>query len=84
MLFVPTFVPFFLHWYIGVEPPLVGVAVNDTIAPAHTVVDVVATLTEGTGIGFTVIVLAELFADAHTPLVTTARYKVVEVRLVYD
>jgi hypothetical protein len=32
--FVPTFVPFFFHWYAGVVPPLVGVAVNVTFVPA--------------------------------------------------
>jgi hypothetical protein len=26
-LFEPTFVPFTFHWYTGVVPPLVGVAV---------------------------------------------------------
>ena len=29
-LLVPTFVPFTCHWYDGVVPPLVGVAVNVT------------------------------------------------------
>jgi hypothetical protein len=27
-LFVPEAVPFTYHWYIGADPPLIGVAVN--------------------------------------------------------
>ena len=34
-LFVPAFTPFTFHWYDGVVPPLVGVAVNVADAPAH-------------------------------------------------
>ena len=34
-LFVPTLVPFTFHWYPGVVPPLVGVAVNVTEVPAQ-------------------------------------------------
>ena len=30
---VPTFVPLSFHWYAGVVPPLVGVAVNVTLVP---------------------------------------------------
>jgi hypothetical protein len=35
VLLVPTFVPFAFHWYVGVEPPLVGAAVNVIGIPAH-------------------------------------------------
>jgi hypothetical protein len=35
-LFVPTFTPFNFHWYVGVVPPLVGVAVNVTEVPEQT------------------------------------------------
>ena len=30
---VPTLLPFNFHWYAGVVPPLVGVAVNVTLEP---------------------------------------------------
>ena len=33
LLFVPTFAPFTCHWYDGVVPPFVGVAVNVTDVP---------------------------------------------------
>jgi hypothetical protein len=35
VLFVPTFEPLSFHWYDGVVPPLVGVAVNVTLVPVH-------------------------------------------------
>jgi hypothetical protein len=52
-------VPFFFHTYVGAAPPLVGVAVNVILAPAHIapVGDTVAD-TLGVGIGFTVIVMS--------------------------
>ena len=31
----PTFTPLICHWYVGVAPPFVGVAVNVAEAPAH-------------------------------------------------
>jgi hypothetical protein len=34
----PAFTPFTFHWYVGEVPPLVGVAVNVTLVPAHIVV----------------------------------------------
>src|ERR1035437_8194 len=34
-LFEPTFEPFTFHWYIGVVPPFVGVAVKVTELPEH-------------------------------------------------
>jgi hypothetical protein len=33
---LPTLPPFNLHWYDGVAPPFVGVAVNVTLVPEHT------------------------------------------------
>ena len=36
MVFVPALVPFTFHWYAGVVPPLVGVAVKVTDVPAQT------------------------------------------------
>ena len=38
LLFVPALAPFTNHWYCGAFPPLVGVAVNVTLVPAHIVV----------------------------------------------
>lgn len=37
-LLVPVLTPFNFHWYEGLDPPLVGVAVNVTEVPAHIVV----------------------------------------------
>ena len=37
VLLEPTFVPLTFHWYDGVLPPLAGVAVKATLAPAHIV-----------------------------------------------
>ena len=31
--FVPTFAPFNFHWYDGVFPPFVGMAVKVTLVP---------------------------------------------------
>jgi hypothetical protein len=54
-LFVPTVVAPIYHWYEGVVPPFVGVAVNVTLSPAQIVVDgEAAILTEGVRIGLTV------------------------------
>ena len=36
MLLVPTGEPFTFHWYTGVVPPLVGVAVKVTLVPVQT------------------------------------------------
>ena len=35
-LLLPTLLPFFFHWYTGVEPPFTGVAVKVTGELAHT------------------------------------------------
>ena len=56
-LFVPTFVPFNFHWYAGVVPPFVGVAVNVTLVPLHIVEPgLAAILTDGATDELTVIV----------------------------
>jgi hypothetical protein len=57
VLFVPTFPPFTFHWYAGVLPPLVGVAVKVTFVPAQIVV-LPATVTLTGKFGFTVAVTA--------------------------
>ena len=55
---VPTLLPFNCHWYVGVVPPFVGVAVNTTDVPLQIAPDgLAATLTEGTTTGFTSIVI---------------------------
>jgi hypothetical protein len=55
---VPTLTPFNCHWYVGVAPPFVGVAVNVTEAPVQDGLDpeVIATFTEGVTVGLTVTV----------------------------
>ena len=59
----PAFTPFTCHWYVGVVPPFVGVAVNVTDDPAHIApTGLATTLTEGTTVGFTVIVIPVLVA----------------------
>ena len=59
----PAFIPFTCHWYVGVAPPFVGVAVNVTDEPAHTApAGLAAILTAGVTVGFTVIVIPELVA----------------------
>jgi hypothetical protein len=55
-LFVPADKPFTAHWYTGVVPPLVGVAVKVTLVPAQIVVLLAAMLTVGVPAAFTVIV----------------------------
>ena len=70
-LFVPAFTPFTFHWYEGVAPPFVGVAVKSTLVPAQIVVAEAETETDGVKSGFTVIVMMLLIAklgDAHVAL----------------
>ena len=57
-LFVPTFVPFNFHWYAGVVPPLVGVAVKVTVEPEQNGLLLAAIATAGTTEEVTVIVIA--------------------------
>ena len=61
---MPTFVPFTFHWYEGVVPPFVGVAVNVTEAPDADglVPAVIAMLTAGTTDGLIVMVILLLAA----------------------
>ena len=51
-----TLVPFSFHRYVGVVPPLVGVAVNVTEVPAQTGLAEAATDTLTGRLGFTVMV----------------------------
>jgi hypothetical protein len=61
-LFVPAFTPSICHWYDGVEPPFVGVAVKVTLVPAQIVVADADTDTDGVTLEFTVIVTPALVA----------------------
>ena len=49
-------VPFLVHWYVGVVPPLVGVAVKVTDEPlqAGLLPEVIAILTLGVSVGLIV------------------------------
>ena len=50
--------PLFCHWYVGVAPPLIGVAVNVTPSPGQIAPDGLATMvTFAVKIGFTDIVI---------------------------
>ena len=67
---LPTFDPLTFHWYEGVVPPLVGVAVKVTLLPAHAVDDglaAIATLAVTTGFTRTLAVLLVLIVEVHTP-----------------
>ena len=55
---VPAFVPFTIHWYAGVVPPLTGVAVKVTEPPAQTGLALAAMVTLTGKIGLTVMVTA--------------------------
>jgi hypothetical protein len=57
---VPTFPPLTCHWYVGVAPPLLGLAVNVKEAPVQPGLAPVVTAitTAGTNEVFTVIVIA--------------------------
>ena len=53
---MPTFVPFNFHWYAGVDPPFVGVALKDTFVPEQIVVPGLAVMvTEGVTVFVTII-----------------------------
>ena len=61
---VPTFDPFTFHWYTGIEPPLVGVAVKVTFVPAQTLALEALMLTLAGVLGVIVNVLVAV-ASAH-------------------
>jgi len=78
------------HWYAGVVPPFVGVAVKLTAVPAQTFVDEATTATAGTTEDDTLIVIALdvtvdmvlHVADEVTSQVTTSLLaKVVDVNV---
>ena len=60
------------HWYVGVAPPLVGVAVKVTLVPAQIVLPGTAATSTLTGkFGFTVTNVAEDGSDGQPSKVTT-------------
>ena len=63
------FVPPFFHWYVGVKPPFVGVAVKVTLVPPHIVElpVVIAVATEGVNVLTTIVmpVLVAVVAETH-------------------
>jgi hypothetical protein len=67
----PTFTPLRVHWYDGVVPPLLGVAVNVTDVPEQMVELPATILTLGVNTGFTVMRMAfevAVVVDAHKAL----------------
>lgn len=68
-LLFPAFVPFTSHWYCGAVPPLTGVAVNVTDAPAQILFCDATMLTAGTSV-FTVIITLLLVAFGVVTQVT--------------
>ena len=70
------FTPFFFHWYVGVVPPLVGVAVKFTAVPVQTVVASAAILTAGVRLEVTVTVTVLLVAtvvEVHAALLVMTK-----------
>ena len=58
LLLPPCGLLFTDHWYAGVLPALVALAVKVTCAPLHIVVALAVTLTAGADVGLTTIVIA--------------------------
>ena len=58
---VPTFAPFNFHWYAGVDPPLVGVAVNVTLVPEQTLLSASLEVTATDGVTFVTTAVVMLF-----------------------
>jgi hypothetical protein len=70
-LFDPTLLPFNCHWYVGVVPPLVAVAVNVTLVPAQIApLGLAAIITLAGKFGFTIIVI--IFDVAGEPVAHVA------------
>ena len=66
---VPTFEPFNFHWYVGVVPPFVGVAVNVTEVPSQIVAAEAEILTLAGKLGLTTILLEAVVVPQDPPLV---------------
>ena len=68
---MPILAPFSFHWKVGDVPPFVGIAVNVTLVPAHTVVAGLAEIPiVAVTFGLTVIVI--LFDVAGLPITHVA------------
>src|SRR6478736_5363476 len=86
---VPAFTPLICHWYDGLVPPLVGVAVNVTEVPLHIVVDEAAMLTAGstlvevivTGLLVAVGVEAQARSLVRITVTTSPSFNVVVVKV---
>lgn len=88
VLFVPTFPPLTFHWYTGVLPPLVGVAVKVTDVPVQIFVLLATILIEAVTEEVTVIVigleltvngLAQAAEDVKSKVIISLFAKVVVV-----
>jgi len=67
---VPAFTPFTFHWYTGVVPPFIGVALNVTDVPGQKGLDDAVTVTPAERFELTIIVIT--FDDAGLPVVHCA------------
>ena len=90
-LLVPTGLPFINHWYLGVVPPLTGVAVKLTELPGQILLVEAEIETEGTGAGKTVIVslllvavgvVGQMAEDVITTITTSPLFKLELEKLV--
>lgn len=71
---VPTAVLFKIHWYVGDDPPLTGVAVKVTLVPLHIFVDVADIVIDGVVVALIVSVTAgeveEQVVDPFSVMIT--------------
>ena len=76
LLFVPAFTPFTIHWYVGVVPPLVGVAVKVTEPPEH--IDTVVGVIDTDGVTLPTVTVTSLLVavagDAHGSLLVITTF----------
>jgi hypothetical protein len=56
-VFIPALAPFTFHWYVGVVPPFIGVAVNVTKDPGQKGFDDAAMVTPAGRFELTIIVI---------------------------
>src|SRR5450756_2753176 len=76
LLFVPAFTPFTIHWYVGVVPPLVGVAVKVTEPSEH--IDTVVGVIDTDGVTLPTVTVTSLLVavagDAHGSLLVITTF----------
>jgi hypothetical protein len=65
-VFIPALAPFTFHWYVGVVPPFIGVAVNVTKDPGQKGFDDAAMVTPAGRFELTIIVI--VFDVAGLPI----------------